>query len=356
MPRLTDNYARHAAPGVHRDTELPGFRLTVSPHGTRVHGLYRRIKGRHLRKSPWRWPDISTETAREMAHREVLVASMGGFPFLSDVTIGELYMLRGQYRPWGEVSASAWRTHLVPLANRRASSLTSDEIRGIHQGLRDTPTMANRALSVLSALYRWGINDGLLGADPTGNVDPYPQPPRRRYLPMDKLSSLWSALNDVPCDVGAVLKLTLVSGLRLSEAMGLDPGTNRLANTVRVHKTSKQTGDKTIYLSSLAQEILEPFRDQDTLCKLSARTVRNYWKKVREAIGEYDLTIHDLRRTMATWASQWGVSDSNIAALLGDTADVAVRTYIAARGEVQDVAEELGQKLRAALEGEGIES
>jgi integrase len=79
---------------------------------------------------------------------------------------------------------------------------------------------ANRFRSTLSAMYVWGLREGLvLGLNPVINTNKREERPRERVLIDAELRSVWRALTDSQYSI--VIRLLMLTGQRVSEVTGL---------------------------------------------------------------------------------------------------------------------------------------
>src|SRR5262245_61236181 len=78
------------------------------------------------------------------------------------------------------------------------------------------PVAADRARSVLSALYAWAIGEGKAEANPViGSIKLSENKPRDRVLSDSELAKIWTALPDN--DYGAIVRLLILTGCRREE-------------------------------------------------------------------------------------------------------------------------------------------
>jgi integrase len=78
---------------------------------------------------------------------------------------------------------------------------------------------ANRVRSTLSAMFTWGMREGLALANPVINTNKREERPRERVLVDNELRLIWQALGDN--QYGTILRLLMLTGQRLGEITGL---------------------------------------------------------------------------------------------------------------------------------------
>ena len=78
---------------------------------------------------------------------------------------------------------------------------------------------ANRVRGSLSAMFVWGLKEGLVLANPVVNTNKREERPRERVLVDAELRLIWQALTDN--QYGTIIRLLMLTGQRLSEITGL---------------------------------------------------------------------------------------------------------------------------------------
>ena len=78
---------------------------------------------------------------------------------------------------------------------------------------------ANRVRSTLSAMFAWGLREGLVLANPVINTNKREERPRERVLSDAELRLIWKSLDDN--QYSTIIQLLALTGQRLSEITGL---------------------------------------------------------------------------------------------------------------------------------------
>jgi len=78
---------------------------------------------------------------------------------------------------------------------------------------------ANRVRSTLSAMFTWGMREGLVLANPVINTNKREERPRERVLTDAELRLIWNALDD--SQYGTIVRLLMLTGQRLNEIAAL---------------------------------------------------------------------------------------------------------------------------------------
>ena len=228
------------------DDEITGFGLRV-----------RRIKkwnGHHSNKEPARtWlfqyriagktrrlvigqaPAVRAERARQIAAELHAKVKLGHDPALekririerASHTLGGLvdkYLTqqRSQLRPnsYRQVARHLERLaaplHALPVDAVDRQAIAA-RLNSIEQN--SGAVTANRVRSTLSAMFAWGMREGLVLANPVINTNKREERPRERVLSDPELRLIWQALDD--SQYGTIVRLLMLTGQRLNEISSL---------------------------------------------------------------------------------------------------------------------------------------
>ena len=216
--RTIDKLPTRAKSYIAYDSDLSGFGCRVTPTGAkswiveyRPHGGGRRAAKRRVTLGSIATlpPDSARNAAKEILARVRLGEDVAGEKAARRAapTIGELvekYMIE-EIRPTRKASTAVlyethFRRHILPeLAGKRAIDVTRGEITKLHRNIGSTaPVTANRVVMLLSGLFSWASNVGLVPEDckPTKGVSKYREEGRERYLTLDELGRLGDALRE----------------------------------------------------------------------------------------------------------------------------------------------------------------
>jgi integrase len=215
-----------------------------------------------------------------------------------------------------------------------------------------------RSLSVVCGLYRHATATGAIPADPCAGVRLPRVPGHSEGTCLDRgqAALALSIADGMGPDDRALVLLMLLSGLRVSEALGLDVG-DWDAPALRV--ASRKGG-----WSQLLAVPERTARTLDTLCSkrsagaLLRRSGRRMTRAqaaslvcgLGERVGAEGITPHSLRRTFATLARDAGVEDSEIMATGGWSSVRMINYYdMGRRGMRSGAGDALDAYLTAAL-------
>lgn len=279
--------------------------------------------------------------------------------------------------------ARLWHRDLAPvLGTRRASEVTRRDVRTLMQGMADRPVLANRCLFLLTSFYNWAMDHEHVPetmANPCARIPKYPETPRERRITATewkRLRRAWQVVrrrreaaaqhdstpgtpvlvNTVDLDVLHFLALT---GWRKREAFGLTwEMVDRLAMTATLART--KTGRSVRYLSPealavvLARPRLGPFVfPSPVTASRPLADPRATWDAIRTVARVADVTLHDLRRHVASVAAELGLAYEVRQALLGHKATGMTAQYTIVSPDVlRAAAAQLGAELvRLATHG-----
>lgn len=330
-----------AQPGqVLHDDKVKGLQLRAFPNRKSFY-LYYRTRGGVERRP--KIGDLGTFTlvqARDVARAILQRVAAGEDPgnqwaaAKGEPTIQELFD-RVYEETWGRKPGAAWskeakrlyEKHIKPtFGSAKVAGPTLDDVARWYGRLHNTPTLANRCLSVLRRMFRraerygWrqaGTNPCLLDAE-----DKYRETSRGRFASKSEIAKLGPLLDREaeanPTGV-AFLYILLYSGSRPSaiERVGWDQLTVVEVEGQRfgVLNFDGKTGAETVILPPQAMMVLD--RCPRTSGTITGRKMpRKLWNKIRIEAGCPDLWARDLRRTFATVGLSTGQDKGVIGELL----------------------------------------
>lgn len=361
--------------------ELPelgrtGLHLRVSPHGVKSWTWRYRYRTQHKRMLFGGYPamtlaDVRVKVAEALKHLQegrdpgALVTdarqALRAAPTVDNLTHEYLTRhaektmrpatVREDTRILEKEILPVWRGRLAKEISRQdvMALLNAIEDRGVY-------VMRNRVAGVLSRLFLFGLDQGMVDASPAVQLrrlkkvgDVKVEQPRSRFLSKDEIRSFWLGLETIPIipAMRAALKWALVTGQRRGEVTGthrteIDDATRlwTLPGTRTKNQREQLLPLPALALQVLAEADTTRIRPQPTRLKRTDRLpydpTPSPWLfpssrhsqpitpaamtcavvRHREALGIGDATVHDLRRSMATWLSELGTPKDLVAALL----------------------------------------
>lgn len=280
--------------------------------------------------------------------------------------------VRAQFaRYFGEVSGEK-RPHgrtprkppgAVRWTNRRLGDITTADIARLHAdlGRLGKRATANRVVEILSAVYGRMIAWKLYaGPNPCQGVEPYPEVKRDRFLRRHELPTFFAALDAEPNrDFADFVALCLFTGARRSNVLSMrweDLDIDGDAPYWRIPDT-KAGQPHVVPLTGAAVAVLRRRRPQDAqgfvfpAASASGHMTppKARWADLLARAGLTDLRLHDLRRSIASWAAMTGASLPVIGAALGHKDNKSTAIY--ARLQTDPVRAAVERATRAMLDG-----
>lgn len=377
------------------DEGLAGFGVKVTPTGRRVYIVQYRLPGVGRRFPARRFTlgehgVLTVEEARKYARRVLNAVAEGRDPaseraeanraptvaaiaplFLADVKAKRkattYYEYARHFTTTGKRQDIKLRGELITHFGRlRVRDVTSAHIGAFHDRFRDRPYAGNRLLALLSAFFGWCERRGYRPANsnPCHGTERFKERKRERYLTLDELKRLGSALakarrdGSTPAAVDALRFLSL-SGFRESEALTLRWSAidfDREAVTLEESKTGRSMRP----LGSAALAVLREIdREEGSDFVFPGQApgshlveIRKVWNRVRTDACLTDVRLHDLRHSVASIAASGGASLPLIGALLGHRDVKSTQRYAHLTDDARKlVADKTAREISDALAG-----
>lgn len=367
------------------DDEIPGFGVKVYGSGLRTFALRYRVgggrEGRQRMLTLGRFGEITVEQARDMAREKKVEIKAGTDPLAKRqrkasamTTAGHLMdrwlrdYAKVHRKRWGEDERRIERRIRPDLGKLRLEDLTVERVARWHRTIGNTARVeANRSLDTLGAAWRWAEREGLLPrdlSDPTTPVKRFRERSRDRWLRREELERLMEAVRaeDDPY-IQAAVPLLLLTGLRkreLLDARWRDVDLDRAE--LRIPRAKIGEAQVRLLPSPAVNILRELPRHHNSPCVFPSLTdpskprtdFKRAWRRIRQAAGLDDVTMHDLRRTTGSHLAQSGVPLQVIGEVLGHTSGAHTRIYarLASQNE-REALETLARSLEGVLGGNG---
>ena len=369
-----------SAPGrdtVFWDRVVPGFGIRVYRTGRKVYivqargpaGSRRAVVGEHGQLRP--------EAARARAVEMIDRIKRGEDPVLAqpatEPTVADLarrYMevhVEVNCRPSTvyAIRRVLNRYVLPELGALSVSAVDRARISALHHKMRDTPYEANKALGVVSKMFRLAEAWELIpsGRNPCRSVRRYKDRRRERFLTPEEYRRLGGALHEaeadgsIPPSAAAAIRLLLLTGCRKNEILTLRwDDIDRTVGELRLRES--KTGVRQVPLTPAVQWVLDGIaRIEGNPWVITGKkpgahlsSIDEAWRRVRVRAGLEGVRVHDCRHSYASRALALGEGLPMIGKLLGHRKVKTTARYAhLARDAEKASAAKVGSSIGAAL-------
>ena len=218
---------------------------------------------------------------------------------------------------------------LPTIGNIPAKAVTRDDVIGVLDVIssRGASRRADTARVVISSIFSHGIDRGLVSDNPASGLrNRHDYQPRDVIATPDDIRWLWSAMDDgeaaMSPAITTIVRLALLTGLRRTEIAAARKAELDLNSTSPVltipRGRAKNRNAHRVPLSrrtaALFRQAVEATGDREfvfpgerSLSHIASRSVSKAMERTRAKLGIKEITMHDLRRTVGTYMSQYGV-------------------------------------------------
>lgn len=292
---------------------------------------------------------IRSEIMRKVRHGEMLPNDkrQAQSPTLADVWARyeeqHLPLTKGRS---AEAAKSLYSTHLIKMASRRLSQITSDEVEALKVSLlakKRTPQTIRNIFSLLRTLFSRAADWGMYtGPSPLIGVKlPKVDNRRLRFLSEQEASMLLEELRQRSEAIYQICLLSLHTGMRMGEIFSLRGDRIDLENGI-IHALDAKAGTRAVHMTDTVKAMLKKVIPADKgalLFPARGGGVKNQLGdtfkravdalKLNEGVEDPRLKIvpHTLRHTYASWLAKRGVPLYVIAELMGHSTLEMTRRY-----------------------------
>jgi len=336
------------------DEEQRGLCIRVTPAGAKAFYCVRKVEG----KVEWvRIGDadaVKIETARTTAAEIINDIARGTNPAeqkrikKAAMTFAQLFaewIVEAEAKEKKSIGNDArnYRLHLQGIAKKKLSDIERTHIRTLHRKISTGAGIyqANRVLALTRAVFNFGIKaldiPGL--TNPAAGLKMNREESRERRLHPDEMPRFFEALATEPNrDMRDYFMLSLLTGARRSNVLAMtwaEVNLDRRTWTIPGSK-AKAKDNITVPLTSAAIEVLQARREasgaQGWVFPGSGATghlvePKKAWKGLLQRAGIEDLRLHDLRRSLASFQIDAGVSLAVIGKGLGHHSQQTTAVY-----------------------------
>ena len=371
MP-FTDKQIAALKPRVQRYERMEpgrtGLGMRVTPNGAKTWTFRYRFDGDQRRMVFGTYPKmgvakahVALADAREKLRMDIDPGAVVAEDRAAELNAETVSELIGEYverhaKPNMKPSSAAEDERLLrrevasELGGRKAKDISRRDLIRLLDAIEDrgAPITRNRTAGVLSRLFRFGMDRGIVDASPATGIRRLDENSRDRFLTPQEIHALWHGLDDIAATpvVRAAIRFLLVTGQRRAEVAGTVRSEIDDAEALwRLPALRAKNGRENIIpLPQFAMRIVE---DADK-CRVRSSVRPNRKDRVafdatpspylfpsrlvgrpvkpdgitqgyirgRDKLGVGDAVIHDLRRTFATCHGEIGTPPEILSALL----------------------------------------
>lgn len=204
--------------------------------------------------------------------------------------------------------------YFQPLEPIKPDALTPLHVEEWFHAIGSTsPSMANKCLSILKTMLERARDWQLFhGDNPTRRIKRYPETSRRRFVQPQEMPKLLTALQYWPDRTQCYFLLCLLVGCRRNEALTMKWVDLDVVNGLwhkshtKSHRAQTVPIPRALLARLLALQNHGPYIFSYDQKPWSTSHIFSMWSGIRTAAGLPDVTIHDLRRTCASYLACHG--------------------------------------------------
>lgn len=236
-------------------------------------------------------------------------------------------------KTWRDMQA-VFDRHLAQWSTRPISSITHSEVDALHGRLgKDSGEyMANRVLQLLRAMYNKGISWKLFDKDnPAAGITLFNEKPRDRFLSSEEAARLWKVLSaEKPGDVKDFIMLAMLTGARKNNVLSMRWEEIDEARKLWTIPETKNGERLDVAITDAELAILRARRAMQKKKGYAGPWVfpsksatghlmdpKRQWIRIRDEAGLGDVTIHDLRRSLAASMANSNINLALVKAVMG---------------------------------------
>lgn len=383
------------------DVDVPKLALRVTAAGTRTFYVVKRDGANIVWVKLGTFPDMTPEGARKSAERVLGDFAKGINPATAKrlerqkKTFGEAYQ---QYKDLhivpdgvktGDDIQAMWERCLgtmpdepakkhgrkrakhpagVDWTNRKLDAIDKPAVELLKAGIGKThPTMANRVIELVKAIYNCATKYGFKGANPAASIEPFKEKKRDRFIQSGELPKFFEELaKDSSDDFKHFVLLSLLTGVRRGGVLAMRWRDIDLPGATWTIPDTKNGEPLRVPLVAEAVELLQGRRPADDAKDPSpfvfpansksghATPPKKRWRSLLARAELPDLRIHDLRRSLGSWQAITGASLVIIGKSLGHKSPDSTMIY--ARLDQDAVRASLNTATAAMLQAGGMKT
>lgn len=236
---------------------------------------------------------------------------------------------RKLYRHWFSKHMKEWHARPIGALKRR-------DVAALHEKIgRQSPTSANRSVTVIRSVYDFAIEKGYYRDENPAHkaVTMFEENERDRFLEGDEMARFLVALGGEPNpDMRDCILLLLMTGARKANVLSMawndialdDPHGARWVIPAAISKSRKKM---VIGLVPQVVQILRSRNPQESGFVFPSTesasghlaSLESGWERIKKSAKLKDIRLHDLRRSLGSWQARMGASLLVIGRSLGQS-------------------------------------
>lgn len=369
------------------DTELQGFGVRCHASGRKTYLIRYRAKANNKQRKLTlaRCSDMPPDKARELARKEFARIAAGEDPVgdrraqeeAPTVAEMEVRYMKDHARPFKKAKSVAldeknWRLHILPaMGTRKVNEVTRSQVLTFVGNMSETPATANQCLALLSKAFNlaedWDWRPR--NSNPCSRIKKYKLQERETILSPKDIGRLNETLttllveNAISQPMANLVRLLMLTGCRLREIMHARREWVDHERSLLILPDSK-TGQRRIPLSPACMAIISTMQEgQEWLipgrCKdAPMETPYKAWALIKQRAGlPAEMRIHDLRHTVGSLGHMAGLSQKQIATMLGHAQLSTTERYLhGMTGDAAVVADKIGSMITLAWDADKVDA
>lgn len=273
-----------------------------------------------------------------------------------------------------KAAESMWRNHIIDVLGRERAADYSDKSASSFAAellVNNGYATHNKVIKLLKAVFNYGINVlKVLEVNPFKEVKLLSEPKRERRLTMTEFDRLREAMSHEDQIYQDVILVLILTGQRKSCVYSMEWSEINRDQAIWNIPTSKMKANKahSVPLTPAVISILERRSNESrrgerfVFSSMHSKTGHiaeksgkgSFWRRVTERAGLYspikseNLCVHDLRRSLASFNVERGVSLQTVSKLLGHS-DIGITASTYAHLDVDSVRGDLEETERALM-------
>ena len=324
------------------DDQIKGFGLRITPTGKKTFILQYRLRGSVSRLTLGAYPALNHDHARELAIKNLGETIDGVDPSqvkkdanqksadISDLFLSYFdgHVLKNRIEKGQKAIKADFERFILPVIGRiPAQEISRNDIKALLAKIEDMPRTHNLVRGYLKTMFSFGTREGLIEASPMDGIGTLTEKSRDEWIKDNDLKRLFAQVAlDSNHYVRAYFPLLALTACRKSELQLAKWTDIDFENKIFTIEETKNGTKHEVHLTEPAIKILKGIIRQEgnpyVFCGAAGGPHHNFsnpWQRIRKAASLEKYTIHDIRRTSATYLAQDDVGSNRIGQILNHT-------------------------------------